>query len=160
MRPTAKSLHGSAVFSNRANTLIQHQPRPGRSMTGAFLFNPIQRRFRKHMNTIPPPAIQTEIISAPAVHQMTVTPVGSNMFSLNLNVVMVVRFPDNHTHPEHATAQIISNSTPVDSSDATYADGSQPAPGGETAAFQDFLHANGYPPPTRQSLSEWAQSQS
>lgn len=111
------------------------------------------------MNNIHPPAIQAEIISAPAVHQMTVTPVGSNMFSLNLNVVMVVRFSDNHTNPEHATAQIISNSTPVGSSDATYADGSQPAPGGETAAFQDFLHTHGYPPPTRQSLSEWVQSQ-
>jgi hypothetical protein len=112
------------------------------------------------MNTIPPPAIQAEIISAPAVHQMTVTPVGSNMFSLNLNVVMVVRFPDNDTHTEHSTVQVISNNTPRGTSDATYADGSQPAPGGETAAFQDFLHAHGYPPPSRQSLSEWVQSQS
>jgi hypothetical protein len=112
------------------------------------------------MNNTPPPTIQAEIISAPAVHQMTVTPVGSNMFSLNLNVVMVVRFADNNTGTEHAAVQVVSNSTPAGSSVVKYADGSQPAPGGETAAFQDFLHANGYPPPTRQSLSEWAQSQS
>lgn len=111
------------------------------------------------MNTSNPPAIQAEIISAPAVHQMTVTPVGSNMFSLNLNVVMVVRFPDNDTTMEHATVPTSSNSTPVGSPEATYADGSQPAPGGETAAFQDFLRTHGYPPPTRQSLSEWVQSQ-
>lgn len=111
------------------------------------------------MNTSIPPAIQAEIISAPAVHQMTVTPVGSNMFSLNLNVVMVVRFPDNHTKTEHMAVQITSNSTPAGSSDVAYADGSQPAPGGETAAFQDFLRTHGYPPPTRQSLSEWVQSQ-
>lgn len=111
------------------------------------------------MNKMTPPAIQAEIISAPAIHQMTVTPVGSNMFSLNLNVVMVVRFPNNDTTTEDATVQTISNSPPVGSPDATYADGSQPAPGGETAAFQDFLHTHGYPSPTRQSLSEWVQSQ-
>lgn len=40
------------------------------------------------------PSINAEIVSAPAVSHLTVTPIGRNMFSMNLNAVMVVRFPD------------------------------------------------------------------
>jgi hypothetical protein len=111
------------------------------------------------MNNINHPTIQAEIISPPAIHQMTVTAVGTNMFSLNLNVVMLVRFP-NADNPEHSAVQPTSSSMPITPSEATYAGGSQPDPGGETAAFQDFLNAHGYPPPSRQSLLEWVQSQS
>jgi len=111
------------------------------------------------MDNTTSPAIQAEIISAPAIHQMSVTAVGTNMFSLNLNVVMVVRFP-NADSMEHSAVQPTSSSMPSTPLEATYTDGSQPAPGGETAAFQDFLNAHGYPPPSRQSLSEWVQSQS
>lgn len=105
--------------------------RPGRTQPGRSIsiqsIHQTQRRPTYNMNTTIPPAMQAEIISAPAVHQMTVTPVGSNMFSLDLNAVMVVRLPDNHTDPAPATDQIISSSTPRDPSDVAYADGSQPA---------------------------------
>ena len=112
------------------------------------------------MNNTIHPAVQAEIISAPAIHQMTVTSVGTNMFSLNLNVVLVVRIPESVGDTANAAVQPTTSSASVSTSDMTYSDGSQPAPGGEIAAFQDFLNAHGYPPPSRQSLSEWVQSQS
>ena len=41
------------------------------------------------------PEFKVEIVSAPAVKDMTVSQVGQNMFSINLNVVAIVRYPSN-----------------------------------------------------------------
>jgi hypothetical protein len=111
------------------------------------------------------PELKVEIVSAPAISNMTVVPVGKNMFSLNLNVVLVVRFPGVGEGAEQ-TELLISNAvqpashdTPIRSSELMYANGEKPEAGGETSAFNDFVHAHSYPPPSRQVLSEWVQSQ-
>jgi hypothetical protein len=111
------------------------------------------------------PSIKAEIVSAPAISNLTVTPVGRNMFSLNLNVVLVVRFPGVGEGAEQnellvSTAlQRVSNDTPVSSSELMYANGEKPEPGGETSAFNDFVRVHSYPPRSRQMLSDWVQSQ-
>lgn len=111
------------------------------------------------------PTIKAEIVSAPAISNMTITPVGGNMFSLNLNVVLVVRFHDASVATTQngllvSTAiQSVSHDTPTSSPALMYANGEIPEPGGETNAFNDFVHSHDYPPPSRQVLSEWVQSQ-
>jgi len=111
------------------------------------------------------PSIHAEIVSAPAVSNMAVAPVGRNMFSINLNLVLVVRFPGLGESPEQnellvsTAVQHISNNMPSDSSELIYADGEKPETGGETCAFNDFVHAHSYPPPSRQVLLDWVQSQ-
>lgn len=111
------------------------------------------------------PSIKAEIVSAPAISNMTVTPVGRNMFSLNLKVVLVVRFPGIGEGAEQnevlvSTAiQHISNGTPISSSELMYANGEKPEAGGEISAFNDFVRSHDYPPPSRQVLSDWVQSQ-
>ena len=111
------------------------------------------------------PSINAEIVSAPAVSNMTVTPVGRNMFSLNLNVVLVVRFPGLGASAEQnqllvsTAVQHISNDTPISSAELIYANGEKPEAGGESSAFNDFVHIHSYPPPSRQMLLEWVQSQ-
>jgi hypothetical protein len=117
------------------------------------------------MNNTDSPSIQAEIVSAPAISNMTVMPVGKNMFSLNLNVVLVIRFPGVTEDAERtellvSTAiQPVSHETPMSSSELMYANGEKPELGGETSAFNDFVHVHSYPPPSRQVLSEWVQSQ-
>jgi hypothetical protein len=111
------------------------------------------------------PSINAEIVSAPAVSNMTVTPVGRNMFSLNLNLVLVVRFPGLGASAEQnqllvsTAVQPISTDTPVSSSEPIYANGEKPEAGGETSAFNDFAYIHSYPPPSRQVLLDWVQSQ-
>lgn len=110
------------------------------------------------------PSIKAEIVSAPAINNMTVTPVGKNMFSLNLNVVLVVRLPGVSEGAERdellaATAVQAARETPTSSSELMYANGEKPESGGETFAFNDFVCAHSYPPPSRQVLSGWVQSQ-
>lgn len=114
-------------------------------------------------NTAHVPDIHVEIVSSPAVRDMTVTQVGQNMFSLNLNIITVVRFPS--SVPMDTQIQVASISTPnlVDASSNTdqlrYADGTTPEPGGEIAAFSDFSTQHGYPPQTRDVLAEWVKLQ-
>jgi len=116
------------------------------------------------MNNTNSPTIKVEIVSAPAISHMTVTPVGKNMFSLNLNVVLVVRFPGVGEGAEQNELLVSSAVQPIhdtstSSSALMYANGEIPEPGGETNAFNDFVHSHDYPPPSRQVLSEWVQSQ-
>jgi hypothetical protein len=111
------------------------------------------------------PSINAEIVSAPAVSNMTVTPVGKNMFSLNLSLVLVVRFPGLGESAEQnellvsTAVQHISNDIPISSSELIYANGEKPEAGGESSAFNDFVRVHSYPPSSRQVLSEWVQSQ-
>ena len=105
------------------------------------------------------PDIKIEIISAPAVKDMMITQVGQNMFSLNLNIITVVRFP--HNAPTDIPIQVASTCIPIpvdnplNAKQLTYADGTSPEPAGETAAFNDFSKQHGYPPQTREVLAEW-----
>ena len=94
------------------------------------------------------PEFKVEIVSTPAVKDMTVSQVGQNMFSINLNIVTVVRFPSNAPVEEATEPQQLK-----------YADASGPEPGGETAAFNDFTKQHGYPPQTREVLAEWVKLQ-
>jgi len=109
------------------------------------------------------PDIKVEIVSAPAVNNMTVSQVGQNMFSINLNIITVVRFPSNA--PIDAPIPVAFTSTPtlVDNTlnpeQLRYADGTTPQPDGETAAFNDFSKQHGYPPQTREVLAEWVKLQ-
>lgn len=111
------------------------------------------------------PSIKAEIVSAPAISNMTATPVGRNMFSLNLNVVLVVRFPGIGEGTEQnellvsTAVQHISHDTPINSSELMYANGEKPEAAGETSAFNDFVCVHSYPPPSRQVLSDWVRSQ-
>lgn len=94
------------------------------------------------------PEFKVEIVSAPSVKDMTVAQVGQNMFSINLNIVTVVRFPSNAPVEKATEPQQLK-----------YADGSGPEPGGETAAFNDFIKQHGYPPQSREVLAEWVKLQ-
>jgi len=109
-------------------------------------------------------SVRADIVSAPAINNMTITPVGGNMFSLNLNVVLVVRFPgavEDLSQTElmaSPTLQTVPD-TSTGPSEPVYADGTRPEPHGETAAFNDFVRMHGYPPSSRDALSVWVQSQ-
>lgn len=113
------------------------------------------------------PSIKAEIVSAPAISNMTVTPVGPNMFSLNLNLILVVRFPNSNEGQGQnellgstvVEQPAVSNITPSSTVELIYASGEKPEAGGETTAFQDFVKAHGYPPQSRAVLSEWVQNQ-
>jgi len=105
-------------------------------------------------NTAPTSDIHVEIVSAPAMKDMTITPVGQNMFSLNLNIITVVRFPSN-TQSDQVSVEHNTQS----SEQLRYADATAPEPGGETAAFNDFSKQHGYPPQTRAILAEWVELQ-
>ena len=78
--------------------------------------------------------------------------VGKNLFSLNLNVVVMVRFPGIGEAPEQnelpvsTAVQPVSHDTPIDTSALIYANGETAEPGGGTAAFKNFARAHRYPP--------------
>ena len=109
------------------------------------------------------PDIKVEIISAPAAKDMTITQVGQNMFSINLNIITVVRFPSNAPTDTPSPVSFTSTPTLVDNTlnaeQLRYADGTSPQPDGETAAFNDFSKQHGYPPQTRVVLAEWVKLQ-
>lgn len=94
------------------------------------------------------PEFKVEIVSTPSLKDMVVTQVGQNIFSINLNIVTVVRFPSN-----------ASNEKTPEPKQLKYADGSTPQPGGEDAAFHDFTKQHGYPPQSREILVEWVKLQ-
>ena len=115
------------------------------------------------------PIIRPEIVAPPSVSNLSVAPVGTGMFSVTMQVIMVVRFPtDNQTgtpvviNTDHGVLQ-----TPVDTSTTTqtaigelkYGDGEIPdAFEGESEGFQAFVQVHGYVPPTREVLIQWATS--
>ena len=109
------------------------------------------------------PDIKVEIIAAPAMKDLTITQVGQNMFSVNLNIITVVRFPSNT--PANTPIPVALTSTPTSVENTLspeplrYVDGTTPDQGGETAAFNDFTTQHGYPPQTREVLAEWVKLQ-
>ena len=113
--------------------------------------------------------IQPEIVAPPSVSNLSVAPVGTGMFSVTMQVIMVVRFPTDNPagspviiNTNHAALQIPETaSTTVQSAtgELMYGNGELPnAFDGEAECFQAFVQVHGYAPPTRDVLIQWATS--
>lgn len=107
------------------------------------------------------PDIKVEIVSPPSMKDMTISQVGQNMFSVNMNIVAVVRF----VIGGQSSMPVVQQDISIESRNTTtaiqpaYSDGTAPQPGGETAAFNDFTGQHGYAPQSREILAEWVKLQ-
>jgi hypothetical protein len=113
------------------------------------------------------PVIKPEIVAPPSVSNLSVTSAGTGMFSVTMQVIMVVRFPTdlpvgsplviNTDHVLAQTPAIASTTGLAATGELMYGDGELPnALDGETEAFQAFMQVHGYVPPTREVLIQWA----
>ena len=113
------------------------------------------------------PVIKPEIVAPPSVSNLSVAPVGTGMFSVTMQVVMVVRFPTDvpagapmvistdHALPQ--TPVIASTAMQAAAGELMYGNGELPnAFDGEAEGFQAFVHVHGYVPSTRDVLIQWA----
>jgi hypothetical protein len=114
------------------------------------------------------PIIKPEIVAPPSVSNLSVAQVGTGMFSVTMQVVMVVRFPTDvpagaplvistdHTVPQPPQTA----STNVQATgELMYGNGELPnAFEGEVEGFQAFVQVHGYVPPRREVLIQWATS--
>ena len=111
--------------------------------------------------------IKPEIVAPPSVSNLSVAQVGTGMFSVTMQVIMVVRFPTDipatspivinadHTVPQ--TPQIASTTVRAATGELMYSNGEFPnAFDGEAEGFQAFVQVHGYVPPTREVLVQWA----
>ena len=110
-------------------------------------------------NTANSPDIKVEILSTPAVKEMTVSPVGHNMFSIGMNIIVVVRFPSENPTLIELSSSPARDANTTDEAQMMYEDGSAPQADGEKAAFNDFSKQHGYPPQKREILAEWVKLQ-
>lgn len=115
------------------------------------------------------PIIKPEIVAPPSVSNLSVAPVGTGMFSVTMQLIMVVRFP---TDVQAGSPVVINTDhvvpqTPMDTStnvqtaveELRYGDGETPnAFEGEIEGFQAFMQVHGYVPHTREVLVQWAAS--
>ena len=113
------------------------------------------------------PIIKPEIVAPPSVSNLSVAQVGTGMFSVTMQVIMVVRFPTdvpsgapvviNTDHAVPQTPVIASNTAQADTGELMYGNGELPnAFDGEAEGFQAFVQVHGYVPPTRDVLVQWA----
>lgn len=112
------------------------------------------------------PIIKPEIVAPPSVSNLSVAQVGTGMFSVTMQVIMVVRFPTDAPagmqmaiNTDHAVAQtpVIASTTVQATSELIYGNGELPnAFDGEAEGFQAFVQVHGYVPPTRDVLIQWA----
>ena len=113
------------------------------------------------------PIIKPEIVAPPSVSNLSVAQVGTGMFSVTMQVIMVVRFPTdvpagapvviNTDHAVPQTPVIASNTAQADTGELMYGNGELPnAFDGEAEGFQAFVQVHGYVPPTREVLIQWA----
>ena len=110
--------------------------------------------------------IKPEIVAPPSVSNLSVAPVGTGMFSVTMQVIMVVRFPTDIPAgsamvitADHAVPQtpLIASNTVHAAGELIYGNGELPnAFDGEAEGFQAFLQVHGYVPPTREVLIQWA----
>ena len=111
--------------------------------------------------------IKPEIVAPPSVSNLSVAQVGTGMFSVAMQVIMVVRFPNdapagmqmviNTDHAVPQTPVIASNTAQADTGELMYGNGELPnAFDGEAEGFQAFVQVHGYVPPTREVLIQWA----
>lgn len=106
--------------------------------------------------------IKPEIVAPPSVSNLSVAQVGTGMFSVAMQIIMVVRFPTDVP----AGSPVVINSdhalppTPVIASatgELMYGNGELPnAFDGEAEGFEAFAQVHGYIPPTREVLIQWA----
>ena len=111
------------------------------------------------------PIIKPEIVAPPSVSNLSVAQVGTGMFSVTMQVIMVVRFPtdvptDSQAiiNTDHTVPQTpVTASTPVPATgELMYGNGELPnAFDGEAEGFQAFAQVHGYVPPTRDVLIQW-----
>jgi len=112
------------------------------------------------------PIIKPEIVAPPSVSNLSVAQVGTGMFSVTMQVIMVVRFPTdapagapmviNTDHAVPQTPVIASNTAQADTGELMYGNGELPnAFDGEAEGFQAFAQVHGYVPPTREVLIQW-----
>jgi hypothetical protein len=97
------------------------------------------------------PTLNPEIVAPPSVSNLSVAQVGTGMFSVTMQVIMVVRFPtDLPTDlPVAATSGHITQ--------LQYGNSELPnAFDGEAEGFQAFAQVHGYVPATRDILVQWA----
>ena len=111
--------------------------------------------------------IKPEIVAPPSVSNLSVAQVGAGMFSVTMQVIMVVRFPTdipasslmviNSDHVVPRTPEIASTTTQSATGELMYGNGELPnAFDGEAEGFQAFVQVHGYVPPTREMLIQWA----
>jgi hypothetical protein len=111
--------------------------------------------------------IKPEIVAPPSVSNLSVAQVGTGMFSVTMQVIMVVRFPTdvpsgspiviNTDHALPQTPEITSTTVLPATGDLMYGNGELPnAFDGEAEGFQAFVQVHGYVPPTREVLIQWA----
>jgi hypothetical protein len=91
-----------------------------------------------------------EIVAPPSVSNLAVAQAGPGIFSVTMQVVMVVRFP-----PENGSAETPA-AVPAAAGLLRYGNGETPQAEGEPEAFQAFVQTMGYPPQTREVLVQWA----
>ncbi len=109
------------------------------------------------------PIIKPEILAPPSVSNLSVAQVGTGMFSVTMQVIMVVRFPTGSpvvTNTDHAvppTSELASTTLQTATGELMYSNGELPnAFDGEAEGFQAFVQVHGYVPPTRDVLVQWA----
>jgi hypothetical protein len=112
------------------------------------------------------PILKPEIIAPPSVSNLSVAQVGTGMFSVAMQVIMVVRFPNDALaemqtviNADQAVPQtpVIASTTMQTVGALTYGNGELPnAFDGESEGFQAFVQVHGYAPSTRDVLIQWA----
>ena len=111
--------------------------------------------------------IRPEIVAPPSVSNLSVAQVGTGMFSVAMQVIMVVRFPADVPadlpvviHADSAvpqTSKIASTTVQSATGELIYSNGDLPnAFDGEAEGFRAFVQVHGYFPPTRDVLIQWA----
>src|SRR5687767_3827226 len=114
-----------------------------------------------------PAIIKPEIVAPPSVSNLSVAQVGTGMFSVSMQVIMVVRFPSDvpagslvvisTDHAVPPTPEIASTTVQAATKELMYGNGELPnAFDGEAEGFQAFVQVHGYVPPTRDILIQWA----
>ena len=113
------------------------------------------------------PIIRPEIVAPPSVSNLSIAQVGTGMFSVTMQVIMVVRFPTdvplgspiviNTDQALPQTPEIASNTVQPATGHLMYGNRELPnAFDGEAEGFQAFVQVHGYVPPTREVLIQWA----
>lgn len=109
------------------------------------------------------PILKPEIVAPPSVSNLSVALVGTGMFSVAMQVIMVVRFP-NDTPTEmqmvinaDSPVPVTASTTMQGTAELKYGNGELPnAFDGEAECFQAFVQVHGYVPSTRDILIQWA----
>ncbi len=112
------------------------------------------------------PILKPEIVAPPSVSNLSVAQVGTGMFSVAMQVIMVVRFPNDAlaemqtaTNTDHTVLQApaLASSAMQSTAVLMYGNGELPnAFDGEVEGFQAFVQVHGYVPSTRDILIQWA----